>query len=157
MGSASLFSYSSGHTLLERHPSSPRAAGQQPLHGRQAALVASHQALKSAVALCQRHSLEARQDTAHHLWFQLLQVALLLLRCVVCCRTGTSLLAGRQCTPGCSADVQLLMHTHHLACCTSIGWFTPQLGACLHVWFSLLLQLQLCSCRAGFQSAGCVQ
>ncbi|KAL3136710.1 hypothetical protein ABBQ38_005943 [Trebouxia sp. C0009 RCD-2024] len=73
VGSASLFSYSSGHTLLERHPSSPRAAGQQPLHGRQAALVASHQALKSAVALCQRHSLEARQDTAHHLWFQLLQ------------------------------------------------------------------------------------
>ena len=69
-GSASLFSYSSGHTLLERQASSPRAAGQSG----QAALVASHQALKSAVALCQRHSLEASQDTAHHLWFQLLQV-----------------------------------------------------------------------------------
>ena len=73
-GSASLFSYSSGHTLLERRAFRPRAAGQLDCHVGQAPLVASHQALKSAVALCQRHSLEASQDTAHHLWFQLLQV-----------------------------------------------------------------------------------
>ena len=75
-GSASLFSYSSGHTLLERLPSSPRAAGQQALHAAQAPLVASHQALQSAVALCQRHSFEASQHTAQQLWFEVLQVLL---------------------------------------------------------------------------------
>ena len=74
-GSAALFSYSSGHSLLERLPSSPRIPGHQPPIPPQAALVASHHALKSAVALCQRHSFEASQDTAQQLWFDILQVS----------------------------------------------------------------------------------
>jgi len=72
-GSASLFSYSSGHTLLERHASTPRAAG-DPSRPPQTTLLAAHQALKAAVALCQRHSLEASQDMAQQLWFEVLQV-----------------------------------------------------------------------------------
>jgi len=72
-GSASLFSYSSGHTLLERHASTPKAAG-DPSRPPQTPLLAAHQALKAAVALCQRHSLEASQDMAHQLWFEVLQV-----------------------------------------------------------------------------------
>lgn len=75
-GSASLFSYSSGHTLLERHASTPRPAGGHHLRPPQTPLLASHQALKSAVALCQRHSLEASQETAQQLWFEVLQVSL---------------------------------------------------------------------------------
>ncbi|KAL0048183.1 hypothetical protein WJX82_009442 [Trebouxia sp. C0006] len=71
-GSASLFSYSSGHTLLERHASTPRAAG-NPSRAPQTPLLAAHQALKAAVALCQRHSLEASQDMAQQLWFEVLQ------------------------------------------------------------------------------------
>lgn len=74
-GSASLFSYSSGHTLLERHASSPKAGGGVPLRPPQAPLLDSHQALKSAVALCQRHSLEASQQVAQQLWFEVLQVS----------------------------------------------------------------------------------
>ncbi|KAA6422788.1 MAG: hypothetical protein FRX49_07323 [Trebouxia sp. A1-2] len=71
-GSASLFSYSSGHTLLERHASTPTAAG-DPSRPPQTPLLAAHQALKAAVALCQRHSLEASQDMAQQLWFEVLQ------------------------------------------------------------------------------------
>ncbi|KAL0018560.1 hypothetical protein WJX77_004866 [Trebouxia sp. C0004] len=71
-GSASLFSYSSGHTLLERHASTPTAAS-DPSRPPQAPLLAAHQALKAAVALCQRHSLEASQDMAQQLWFEVLQ------------------------------------------------------------------------------------
>lgn len=74
-GSASLFSYSSGHTLLERHASTPRPAGGHHLRPPQTPLLASHQALKSAVAVCQRHSLEASQETAQQLWFEVLQVS----------------------------------------------------------------------------------
>ena len=74
-GSASLFSYSSGSALLLRHPSSPKAAEQHD----QAPLLSAHQALRAGVALCQRHSLETSQEMAHQLWFDLLQVRVLML------------------------------------------------------------------------------
>ena len=39
-----------------------------------------HAALRTAVALCQRHSLQAPADTAHELWFGVLEVVVLALR-----------------------------------------------------------------------------
>ena len=76
-GSAAFFSSSSHmpHLALDGQGSSPRAA--QRLHAGlsgQAVVGEAHQALKSAVGLCQRHSQDTSQEAAQHLWFCVLQV-----------------------------------------------------------------------------------
>ena len=114
-GSASLFSYSSGHTLLERHASTPRAAG-NPSRAPQTPLLAAHQALKAAVALCQRHSLEASQDIAQQLWFEVLQV-----RCHVAILHNTcTCLASYFQAYWCTYCINVGLYQTHMASITNI-------------------------------------